>query len=506
MSDSSPQSLLRRASGILLHPTSLPGPYGIGDLGLAAYAWIDLLARGRQSLWQILPLCPPGYGASPYQGLSAFAGNMYLISPDALVQDGLLQPGDLAGADFPAERADFVRVVEYKDRLFARAWHNFSAGAAPHLRGPLESFHSQEAACLHDFALFMALKNAHGGKAWYDWPRELKLREQAALDAAERELRDQIGFHKFLQFLFSHQWRGIREYANRKGIQVIGDIPIFVSADSVDVWAHPELFWLDEQRRPTHVAGVPPDYFSKTGQLWGNPLYRWEVLAHSNYDWWLRRLNKTLEHVDIARIDHFRGFEAYWEIPAGMLTAEKGHWVKAPGTEFFGYVRSQLGLLPLIAEDLGEITPEVEELRDRFNLPGMRILQFAFGLGGADNVYLPHNFVRNAVVYTGTHDNDTTQGWYASIQQWERDNVHRYLARDGRDIVWDLLRLAWSSVADFAVAPLQDVLTLGGEARMNTPGKAEGNWAWRVTQGQLRPEAFDRLREMTELYGRVAAK
>jgi 4-alpha-glucanotransferase len=490
-----------RSAGVLLHPTSLPGPYGIGDLGPAAYAWIDRLFRARQAWWQLLPLGPTGYGDSPYQSFSSFAGNFYLISPDLLVQDGLLQPADLAGNSFPADHVDYGPVIQFKLRMLRLAWERFQARTAPALAPAFEEFCQRQASWLDDFALFMALKDAHGGASWTRWPKELVLREPAGLQKARQTLANAIGLHKFRQFLVFRQWRALKEHANSQAIKLIGDVPIFVASDSADVWANPELFLLDAQRQPAVVAGVPPDYFSKTGQLWGNPLYNWEALRRTGYRWWIERLRATLEQVDLVRLDHFRGFQAYWEVPAGRPTAEVGRWVPGPGTALFDALQAGLGRLPLIAEDLGVITPEVEALRDQLHLPGMRILQFAFG-GATENRFLPHNYERHTVVYTGTHDNDTTWGWYRTISDAERDLVRRYLARDGSDIVWDLIRLAWASVADYALAPLQDVLNLGTEARMNRPGNPSGNWTWRFTDSQLTPAVLDRLGELTELYSR----
>jgi 4-alpha-glucanotransferase len=491
----------RRSSGVLLHPTSLPGPYGIGDLGDAAFEWIDALAHARQRWWQILPLGPTGYGDSPYQCFSAFAGNPYLISPERLMADGLLVREDVAGVHFPAGRVDFGPVIEFKVRLLATAWARFQGGAGAHLRPEFEAFVAANAGWLDDFTLFMALKDANQGRSWQEWDAELRLRAKAPLAAASSRLKDSIGLHQFRQFLFFKQWSAVKAYANGKGIGLIGDVPIFVSIDSSDVWASPEYFLLDDQRHPTVVAGVPPDYFSATGQLWGNPLYDWAALARNDYAWWVARLRATLSQVDFLRIDHFRGFEAYWEIPAGEPTAEVGQWVKGPNIALFDALRAQLGELPIIAEDLGVITPEVDALRLGVGLPGMRVLQFAFG-GGTEDRFLPHNHERDSVVYTGTHDNDTTRGWYAAITERERDFVRRYLARDGSDIAWDLIRCAWSSVADYAIAPLQDVLDLGTEARMNLPGSAAGNWAWRFTPGQLQARHLERLAELTQLYGR----
>jgi 4-alpha-glucanotransferase len=490
-----------RSAGLLLHPTSLPGPYGIGDFGLVAYAWVDALVRARQKWWQILPLGPTGYGDSPYQSFSAFAGNTNLISPDTLVQEGLLARADLAGPSFPAGYVDFGAVVPFKDGLLARAWENFESGAAPALRQPFEAFGVEQGAWLDDFALFLALKDAYGGVSWTEWPEKLVLRRPAALAEARRALADAVGLHRFRQFLFFRQWGALKRYAHGRGVRLIGDVPIFVSGDSADVWAHPELFLLDERRRPTVVAGVPPDYFAATGQLWGNPLYDWEALKRTRYAWWVARLRATLGQVDLIRLDHFRGFEACWEIPAGRPTAEFGRWVKGPGADLFETLRTALGGLPLIAEDLGLITPEVEVLRDRFGLPGMRILQFAFG-GATEDRFLPHNYERNAVVYTGTHDNDTTLGWYRTRPPHERAFLHRYVPHLGPDVSWDLMRLAWGSVADLALAPLQDVLGLGSEARMNLPGSPDGNWRWRFTTDRLTPAVLDRLADMTDVYSR----
>jgi 4-alpha-glucanotransferase len=490
-----------RSAGILLHPTSLPSPYGIGDLGPVASEWADVLARAGQKWWQILPLGPTSYGDSPYQAFSAFAGNPYLISPDLLRNDGLLRPADLPQAHFPANHVDYGAVIPFKLELLGRAWGNFLAGAAPGLRGAFEEFCTRQASWLDDYSLYTALKDAHKGAGWQEWPRELVLREPAALERARRHLADGVGRHKFWQFLFGRQWGAVKRHAHEHGIRLIGDVPIFVSADSADVWANPGLFKLDEERRPTVVAGVPPDYFSETGQLWGNPHYDWAAMRKTGYAWWVARLRSTLAQVDVVRLDHFRGFEAAWEVPAGSDTAVEGEWVKAPGAELLATLRQALGGLPLIAEDLGIITPEVEALRDRFHLPGMRILQFAFG-GEVENRFLPHNFERNAVVYTGTHDNDTTVGWYHSLPPQEKAFLERYYPGAGQDVAWNLMRLAWSSVADLALAPLQDVLGLGSEARMNFPGRSTGNWAWRLTPGMLHQGVIDRLGDLTGLYGR----
>jgi 4-alpha-glucanotransferase len=490
-----------RSAGILLPPTSLPGPYGIGDLGPAARAWVEALVRARQTWWQVLPLGPTGFGDSPYQSTSTFAGNPLLISPDLLVEEGLLQGADVRPPEFPADHVDYAAVEAFKGDLLARAFTAFHGGAAAHLHGPLEEFRARADGWLPDFALFLALKEAHQDRPWTDWPEALVRREPAALAEARASLGDAIARQQFVQFLFFRQWQALRRYAHDRGVRIIGDIPIFVSPDSADVWAHPELFQLDEHRRPRVVAGVPPDYFSATGQLWGNPLYDWDALKRTGYAWWLARLQATLSLVDVVRLDHFRGFEAFWEIPAGMPTAEVGRWVKAPGADFFETARRVLGGLPLIAEDLGVITPEVEALRDQLALPGMRILQFGFSDG--TNPYLPHNFERRTVVYTGTHDNDTTVGWFHALPEAERDYLHRYLPQASAEtIAWDLIRLAWASVADYALAPLQDLFSLPTEARMNMPGKAEGNWRWRYRAEMLTGELLDRLAELTEVYNR----
>ncbi len=492
----------KRSAGVLLHPTSLPGPYGIGDVGPAAYAWIDGLVSAKQHWWQILPLGPTGFGDSPYQSFSAFAGNPLLVSPELLRDDGLLDAAELVSVHFPPERVDFPAAILFKGRLLNRAWDSFQRGAAAHLRQPFEQFKSQNESWLGDYALFMALTEAHGGKSWQEWPRELRTRQPQALARAKQELVGAIGQQQFRQFLFFEQWSRLEKYAREKKIGIIGDIPIFVAAESADVWAQPQFFQLDSECRPTVVAGVPPDYFSATGQLWGNPLYNWAAMEKDGYAWWLARFRALFKLVDMVRLDHFRGFEAYWEVPAGRPNAIVGRWVKAPGDKLFAALERAQGKLPIIAEDLGVITPEVEALRLKYNLPGMRVLQFAFG-DKPINPYLPHNYDSKTVVYTGTHDNDTSRGWYASVGERERDHLRRYLARDGSDVAWDLIRTAWSSVGDYAIAPAQDLLNLGSEARMNTPGRQAGNWSWRLQPGQMHSGVWDRLAELTELYGRA---
>ena len=492
----------QRASGVLLHPTSLPGPYGIGDLGPQAHGWIDFLARTGTGLWQVLPLGPTGYGDSPYQSFSAFAGNPYLISPELLREDGLLTGDDLVDApDFPAEKVDYGSVIPWKLDLLDRAYTKFSGRAAPGLEGAFAEFLKKQAHWLEDFALFMALKEDQGGKPWADWPAPLRDREPAALNHFAEKHSQMVHKQKFRQFLFFRQWGRLRDHAHRRGIQIIGDIPIFVAHDSADVWAHRDLFFLDDRGQPTVVAGVPPDYFSETGQLWGNPLYRWERQARDRYAWWMDRLRAVLSRVDIVRLDHFRGFAGYWEIPAGAETAVEGQWVDGPGADFFHTVRDTLGELPIIAEDLGEITPDVIELRDQFNLPGMKVLVFAFD-SGPDNEFLPHHYTRNYAAYTGTHDNDTARGWFERADQEERDFALDYLDSSGEDIAWDLVRAAWSSVAAFAIAPLQDLLGLDNRARMNYPSQPSGNWTWRMAEDALKLEIRKRLWEMNTIYGR----
>ncbi|RME41255.1 MAG: 4-alpha-glucanotransferase [Caldilineae bacterium] len=512
---------LIRSSGILLHPTSFPGPNGIGELGPAAFRFLDFLAEAKQSLWQILPLGPTGYGDSPYAAFSTFAGNPLLISLDALLEAGDLTPADLAGRpDFPLDAVDFGAVIRWKLPLLRRAARRFLSAADPSRKADFDAFCARHAHWLDDFALFMAVKEvfdrraqAEGvfGAMWSNyWDEDIALRRPEALARWRKEQAEAIAVQKVLQFYFFRQWEAVRRYANRRGIRIIGDIPIFVAPDSADVWANRPLFRLDGRGRPTVVAGVPPDYFSPTGQLWGNPLYNWPEIARRGYRWWIERIRATLEMVDIVRIDHFRGFEAYWEIPAAEETAVNGRWVEAPGMELFTAIERELGDLPIIAEDLGVITPGVIALRERFRFPGMKVLQFAFDRGesgalGATNPFLPHNYERRAVVYTGTHDNDTTLGWYRKRSEAEKDLVRRYLGRPDHDIVWEFIRLAMASVAAFAIIPFQDVLNLDSDARMNTPSTLGGNWAWRYRPEALSGWAAGRLREMVDLYGRDPA-
>jgi len=488
-----------RKSGVLLHPTSLPSHGGIGSLGNDAIKFIDFLHSAGQSLWQVLPLGPTAYGNSPYACYSAFAGNPLLINLELLVEEGDLVSSDLC-EDLPAERIDFQLVTGYKNILLRKAASSFFAAGDPQRTGEFSCF-CEAHPWLHDFALFMALKEHHHGKSWCYWPDEVARRKSSELALVSLELAAQIDEHKYMQWQFFRQWRKIKGYANRQGIDIIGDIPIFVAYDSVDVWAYPDLFHLDEKGRPTVVAGVPPDYFSKTGQLWGNPLYNWEIMAYHGYDWWVDRFRSALDLCDLLRVDHFRGFEAYWEVPVVDKTAVNGRWVKGPGEALFHALFDSLGKVPIIAEDLGVITPDVEALRDKFSFPGMKILQFAFG-SGPHNPYLPHNHVRESVVYTGTHDNDTTVGWFASLSKVEKQAVCRYLNVSEDGIAWNLIRAALVSVADTVILPLQDILELPGDARMNFPGSSSGNWTWRFNPELLSGKTAKRLLEMTEMYGR----
>jgi 4-alpha-glucanotransferase len=492
----------KRASGVILHPTSLPSADGIGDLGPEAYHWLDFLANAGSSLWQVLPLGPTGYGDSPYQCFSAFAGNPFLVSSAMLMDEDLLLPEDVDDRpDFPTENVDYGSVIPWKLTLLDRAYDRFQAAGSEELAREFDDFQVQQSSWLPDFALFMAIKESQGGVSWDQWPEPLRNRNPSALSQYKSAESQSIERHTFRQFLFFRQWQALHHYAASKGIQIVGDIPIFVAYDSTDVWSHPELFYLDQRGKPTVVAGVPPDYFSPTGQLWGNPLYRWDLHAETGYAWWIERLRATLALVDIIRLDHFRGFSGYWEVPAGAETAEAGRWVPGPGARFFGTVEASLPDLPIIAEDLGEITPDVVQLRDQFGFPGMKILQFAFSTDATDP-FLPHNYPKNCVVYTGTHDNDTSWGWYLSAKPEEADLLRRYLARSGEDVSWDLIRAAWSSIACMAFAPMQDFLSLRTEGRMNFPGKPSGNWGWRMHPKALAESLCARLLETNELYGR----
>jgi 4-alpha-glucanotransferase len=495
-----------RASGVLLHVTSLPSPYGVGDVGPAALRWIDLLHEAGQSWWQSLPLGPTGYGNSPYQSLSSFAGNGLLISPDWLIEDGLLRTIDCVAPPSSESAVGYGTVIPFKHQILEKAWNHFSSTPRPELKVAFEQFCHEQSHWLDDYALFRALKARHNGAYYLEWPVELVQRVPAALAQARRDLASQIQLVCFAQFLLFRQGARLRERSRAKGICLIGDLPFFVSPDSSDVWANPELFLLDEQHRPRFVAGVPPDYFSPQGQLWGNPVYDWDRLRQTDYRWCSDRLRALLAHVDVVRLDHFRGFAAAWHVPAGAPSAQTGSWVPGPGADFFKAVERDLGGLPFIAEDLGLITPDVYALRDQFHLTGTRVLQFAFD-GHSDNPHLPHHYVPNTVVYTGTHDNPTSRGWYEELPNYQRENLWRYLnspPAESREVAWALLRLAWSSMAALAIAPLQDVLNLGSEARMNVPGRAEGNWAWRCTEAMLSGPALHSLLELTTSSNRLS--
>ncbi|HEV2237985.1 MAG TPA: 4-alpha-glucanotransferase [Ktedonobacterales bacterium] len=491
-----------RASGVLVHPTSFPGRFGIGDLGSGARRVLDFLAAGGQSLWQVLPLGPTGYGDSPYASFSAFAGNHLLISPELLAERGWLSAGDLVAVpDWSADRVIFGPLNTYKLALLRQAHTQFAARASHDERAALALFVDGNAAWLDDYALFMALKSAHAGAPWTDWSPALVTRQPEALAAARVAHQAEIALHQWLQWVFRDQWATVRAYARERGIGVVGDIAIFVAHDSADVWARPDLFYLDERGLPTVVAGVPPDYFSRTGQRWGNPLYRWDVLEASGYAWWIERIRAARGVADVLRLDHFRGFQAYWEVPASEPTAEHGRWVHGPGEKLFHAIAATLGEVPIIAEDLGKITPAVRRLRQSLGYPGMKVLQFAFG-SDPRNKHLPHWFTPAFAVYTGTHDNDTALGWLATRGERERAQALHYAQSDGTEFHWDLIRLALASVANTAIIPLQDVLGCGSEARMNTPGKASGNWSWRCTAAQLAPEISARLAALTTMYAR----
>lgn len=492
-----------RSSGILIHPTSFPGPDGIGDLGPEAYRWINFLSDSGCALWQVLPLGPTGYGDSPYQCFSAFAGNPYLVSPTFLLEENLLTKSDLSARPFFSEESiDYGAAIQWKNILLDGAANRFEKNASANLRHEFYDFQESQAGWLNDFALFMAIKESENGISWDNWPTPLRKREPSALNQFAESHKLSIQRQSLRQFFFFRQWNALRTYAAEKGILIIGDIPIFVAYDSADTWSNPDLFFLDDMGKPTVVAGVPPDYFSPTGQLWGNPLYKWEIHKNTGYQWWISRIQSSLKLVDIVRLDHFRGFSGYWEVPANLPTAEIGKWIPGPGADFFEKVAGSLGHLPLIAEDLGVITPDVVAIREQFNLPGMKIFQFAFS-SDPDDPFLPHNYPVNCVAYTGTHDNDTALGWYKSAPENERDFCRRYLARSGEGISWDMIRAIWSSTAMMSIAPMQDFLSLDNKARMNFPGKPSGNWTWRLSAQSLNPELASRIQEINYLYGRL---
>ena len=497
-------STAKRRAGLLLHPSSLPGRFGVGDIGPGAEAFVAWIEAAGIGVWQVLPLHPPGQGHSPYTSLSAFAGDPLLVSPDRLVEDGLLPASAVASPPaFPADRVDFAAAGAWKDALLRETWARFRRDGEPALRDRFRSFaaDARHAVWLGDWELYRALKDRHEGAPWYAWPAPLVRRDPDALEEARRELLVETAYHRFVQFLFFHQWSRLRGAAARAGIRLLGDLPIYVAHDSADVWAHQDLFDLDEAGQPGHVAGVPPDYFSPTGQRWGNPLYRWDRMAADGYAWWIERLRGSLELTDLARIDHFRAFAAYWRVPASEPTALNGEWVEGPGLTFFTALRRGLGGLPIIAEDLGVITDDVEALRDRAGLPGMKVLQFAFD--EEDSSHLPHRHPQRSVVYTGTHDNDTTVGWFGKLGVDARQRFADYLGHDREGAHWQLIRAAFTSPSQLAVVPMQDVLGLGSEARMNVPGRADGNWSWRVPPGLPRGDEPARLRKLVVVSGRL---
>jgi 4-alpha-glucanotransferase len=494
------KEIQQRRSGILLHPTSLPGAYGVGDLGPELYRFIDYLNRWGQTLWQILPLGHTGYGNSPYQCFSAFAGNPLLISPQMLVKMKLLTEDDITPPKFKDQtRIEYNSVLTYKQKLVEHVFRAFTQSNDPKIESEFNYFEKTHSYWLNDYAVFMSIKKANNMKSWIEWNSLFKTRDPTTIAKWTKTKKEELKLYKFSQFLFFKQWQNVRKYANQRNVKIIGDIPIFVAFDSVDVWSSPESYFLDEDGELLFVAGVPPDYFSNTGQKWGNPLYRWEEMKKNGYDWWVKRIKHNLEQLDIIRIDHFRGFESFWQIPAKEETAVKGKWIKGPGIDFFQTVKQQLGDLPIIAENLGIITPKVEKLLQQTGFPGMNVLQFAFGGENeedTENKYLPHNLGKNSVVYTGTHDNQTTRAWFEELLDDMRQEVLNYTKTSGKDIIGDLTKLAWESDANMAIIPLQDLLRLGSEARMNIPGTTGNNWEWRFTWNQ---EMVKRGRELLNL-------
>lgn len=496
-----------------MHPTSLPSKFGIGDFGKSAFDFVDFLVTSKQTLWQVLPLGQTGYGDSPYQCFSAFAGNVFLISLEKLVEDGFLSKKDIADVpDFTVDRVDFGKVIDYKLPILRKAFENFRKTDDETIAQEFRGFCHENAFWLDDYALFRAIKLANDQVSWQDWDEELKLRDADALRKARLDLDDEDFAQKFYQFVFFRQWNSVKSYANENGIRIIGDVPIFIALDSADVWCNPTQFKLNEDGTPKVVAGVPPDYFSKTGQLWGNPIYNWDLMRSTGFQWWVDRVRHTLKTVDVVRIDHFRGFAASWEVPGGDKTAERGQWVNVPGKDLFNTLKWVFGDLPILAEDLGVITPDVEELRDSFGFPGMRILQFAWG-GDSKNIDLPHNYIPNSCVYTGTHDNDTTVGWFNSKAgkgsdrdakqiKKEKDFCLKYLRSDGKEIHWDFIRAILGSVANTAIIPMQDLLGLGTDARMNLPASESGNWQWRCEAKDFEKKIAQRLADLSEMFGR----
>lgn len=493
-----------RKSGILLPVSSIPSPYGIGTFSAQAYGFIDFLEKAGQRLWQILPLGPTGYGDSPYQSFSTFAGNPYYIDLTDLIRRGYLTEAECAEADFGEDEQyiDYEKIYNARFVVLRKAYVRAVEAGLEESADYLD-FVKRAADWLEDYALYMAVKNSFGSVCWIEWDEDIRLREPESMERCRREYADEIGFYKFQQYLFARQWAALKAYANEKDIQIVGDIPIYVAFDSADTWAHPELFQLDENKNPTGVAGCPPDAFSATGQLWGNPLYNWEYHAKTDYEWWLRRIEYCYEWYDVLRIDHFRGFDEYWSVPYGDKTAENGRWEKGPGYDLFRAVKEKLGKRQVIAEDLGFLTDSVIKLVEKTGYPGMKVLQFAFD-SREESDYLPHNYERNCVVYTGTHDNDTTLGWYHSIPARDRKFADRYLdIRSKKDVQWEFIRAAFGSVADTAIIPMQDYLGLGSEARTNIPSTLGINWKWRMKDGDCTEELAERIRSMAKLYGRV---
>lgn len=491
-----------RSSGILLHPTSLPSQYGIGDLGVEAYEFIDFLILSGQKLWQVFPLGPTGYGDSPYQSFSAFAGNPLLISIDDLISKDLINKKDIKKNNFSKIKVEYGEVIKYKEDLFHIAYENFLSKKNPLLEKKFEIFKFKNSFWLEDYSLFRALKDFFKGLSWTNWDKDIKFRETNAIVKYKKILKKEIEYHSFLQYLFFDQWFSLKSYANKNNIKIIGDIPIFVAMDSSDAWSNPSLFQFDKDLNPTSVAGVPPDYFSETGQLWGNPLYNWDFLKDTNFEWWVKRVQSNFEMVDIVRIDHFRGFSAYWSVPFGEKTAINGSWIQCPGKDLFAQIQNSLGNLSIIAEDLGVITKDVEELRDYFNFPGMKILQFAFNPSEESN-HLPHLYQKNLITYTGTHDNDTSLSWFQSLSSKDKKFVKNYLDfEDDSTVSWQMIKAIWSSVAIIAITPLQDLLNLGKEARMNTPGVSSNNWQWRFEKKYLTKNLEEKLSVLTKLYYR----
>lgn len=496
----------KRKSGILLHPTSLPGKYGIGTLGKEAFAFIDFLIRSGQSLWQVCPLGPTGYGDSPYQCFSAFAGNPLLIDLEVFVQKNFLTIEDIEPADFSEESIDYGKVIQWKFPILKKAFNNFKEKKDVTENAKFHNFLLKNEEWLADYALFMSLKDKFDGKCWITWDEDIRLRKPQALKHYKEELADEIMFYQFLQYEFSQQWLALKAYANQNFIQIIGDIPLYIAFDSSDAWASPDLFLLDkESRYPLKVAGVPPDYFSVTGQLWGNPIYNWDYMKSDGFSWWIKRIEANLKWADILRLDHFRGLCAFWQVPYGEETAINGEWKQAPGGELFEALQETFGNIPILAEDLGLITPDVVELREKYSLPGMKILQFAFdSVESSSKTFLPHVYDKNYAVYTGTHDNDTVHGWYSNAKDIDKAMADKYLGiTDKSTLHYNFIKAAWASVANIAIAPMQDLLGKGSEARMNLPGSASGNWQWRFKWEELDLKHENFLLEITSLYGRM---